>query len=121
MTARTPAPLPNRRLVITYTVEWEGRDWMIGIGFDRAAAAREIFIDGVKTGTTMEAWADDTCILVSSLLQESYSATELREKLCAAPEPGSKYAASLAGVVLDRAIAAELEGRAAILEAYACA
>jgi hypothetical protein len=63
------ARLPNRRLNITDVAVWRGRTWMLCIGFDRAGRAREVFIDGNKTGSEFEGLLDDACVLLSILLQ----------------------------------------------------
>ncbi len=75
-------PLPNRRQNVHERIEWGGKDgpsrtWNLCIGFDRAGQAKEVFIDGEKQGSDYEGLLDDTCILMSILLQRGVSAASL--------------------------------------------
>lgn len=68
--------LPNRRLTITEGFEWGGRRWLIGVGF-KAGVVREIFLDGLKQGSELEALLDDACVWASRLLQHGETVAEL--------------------------------------------
>lgn len=102
--------LAARRPIVTDVVEWEGRQWHVGVGLNPDGIAREIFADGVKTGTTIEALVDDACVMVSKLMQDgNHRAADVLAMLCAPPEPGSKYAPSLIAVFLSKAVEIEAE------------
>jgi len=73
--------LPNRRMKISETVEWQGQEWVLSVGFDRTGAVREAFVKGLKTGSAMDAIMDDACVLLSLLLQAGYSAADLDSHL----------------------------------------
>ncbi|HWK44903.1 MAG TPA: hypothetical protein VNT30_09290 [Stellaceae bacterium] len=111
--------LPDRRLQITEAVEWNGRDWIVAVGFDRAGRALEVFIDGHKTGSAIEAWADDSCILLSRLLQHGETAAALLETLAPNHTTTGAGERSLMACALVTAVRVERESRQAILDAYA--
>ncbi len=61
--------LPNRRANETVDVTHDGRAYAVTLGFDPATGdVREIFTQG-KVGSAMDGILDDTCILLSILLQ----------------------------------------------------
>jgi hypothetical protein len=130
--------LPNRRLNITDVAQWRGRTWMLCIGFDRAGRAREVFIDGNKTGSEFEGLLDDACVLLSILLQTGVPTGDVGRHLGGprvnpdgdpmtegernelAPDL-IREAASPIGAVAARIAAIEAAGGAGIREAYAAA
>ena len=62
--------LPNRRANETVAVTHEGSTYAVTLGFDPATGeVREIFTHGAKVGSAMDGILDDTCILLSILLQ----------------------------------------------------
>ena len=62
--------LPNRRPNETVAVAHEGSTYAVTLGFDPATGeVREIFTHGAKVGSAMDGILDDTCILLSILLQ----------------------------------------------------
>ncbi len=62
--------LPNRRTNETVAVTHDGRPYSVTLGFDPATGeVREIFANGAKTGSAMDGILDDSCILLSILLQ----------------------------------------------------
>lgn len=71
------ARLPNRRPAIVATVDWEGRTWLLGCGFDRGGRVREVFLNGPKIGSDQEAVLADGCVLMSLLLQSGMDAPAL--------------------------------------------
>ena len=62
--------LPNRRANETVAVTHDGHTYAVTLGFDPATGeVREIFTHGAKVGSAMDGILDDTCILLSILLQ----------------------------------------------------
>lgn len=113
--------LPNRRLGITGVMEWHGdREWLVTVGFDRAGIAREVFVGSVKPGGFVGIWAQDSCIVLSKLLQHGIDARELLASMAPrhaflAGEPS--FIAALLAFTADMQEAHQV----AIAEAYLCA
>ncbi len=62
--------LPNRRANETVNVTHDKRTYAITLGLDPATGeVREIFTHGAKVGSAMDGILDDTCIILSILLQ----------------------------------------------------
>lgn len=62
--------LPNRRANETVNVTHDGRAYAVTLGFDPATGeVREVFTRDVKVGSAMDGILDDTCIILSILLQ----------------------------------------------------
>lgn len=62
--------LPNRRPNEIVAVAHDGRAYAVTLGFEPATGeVREIFTNGAKVGSAMDAILADTCILLSILLQ----------------------------------------------------
>ncbi len=105
--------LPARRMQVTTAVEWQGREWLMGVGFAPDGTAREVFADGVKSGQDMEALLDDSCVLMSLLLQSGETIGSIAGRLGnegAAPAvSGGFRAASPIGAIARRAAAIEAE------------
>ena len=114
------AALPNRRLSIVCDIAWEGIALQIGIGFNRAGRAREVFASQVKPSRALDATLADTSVLISHLLQEGrFGASALAEKLAAPADDGASNAHSLPRVLIEAAVSAETEEGDAIRTAYA--
>ena len=110
------ARLPNRRpLETTELVEANGRVWMLGVGFDAAGKAREVFLKGTKEGSELELIAEDACVLASLLLQSGTDAAFLAERLGRA---GGRPA-TFVGAMLLEAAAVEAAAGQGIREAQA--
>lgn len=111
--------LPARRVQVTTVVEWQGREWLMGVGFAPDGTAREVFADGVKSGQDMEALLDDSCVLMSLLLQSGETIGSIAERLGNEGEAagdaaggavsGGFRAASPIGAIARRAAAIEAE------------
>jgi hypothetical protein len=111
--------LPPRRLAVTETIEWGKNTWLLSVGFGWQGRVREVFITGgIKAGADAEAWAADSCILLSRLLQSGWEASALLRSLSPMPEQASIATPSLMAVVLSKAIQIEREEGAAITRAY---
>jgi len=136
--AAAPAGLPPRRLNLTSVITWlERHEWLATIGFGRDGHAREVFLQGIKTGTDLDETAADLCILLSYLLQEGgFDAGALLRKLATPDEiqrwlnpdaavvpiggPG-QYAPSLVRQLLVHLLLGERERGETIAMAYASA
>ncbi len=85
--------LPNRRPNETVNVTHDGRTYAITIGFDPATGeVREIFANDAKTGSAMDGILDDTCIILSILLQHGVQPSSFvgsMGRLGASGEPAS--------------------------------
>lgn len=99
--------LPPRRHCLTTIVQWDNKDWLIALGFDDAWRVREIFGDGHKTGSHMEAILDDVCLLISFLLQHGMEVATLADKLGREGADPQAPAASFIGLIVKHA--AEIE------------
>lgn len=77
--------LPNRRHAITERVTWGpdgGFELAVTVGIDpKTGSVREVFIDGHKSGSALEATMDDAAILASMLLQSGFRAADLAERI----------------------------------------
>lgn len=107
--APTRDRLPDRRMQISDKVEWQGQEWMLSVGFDRAGRVREAFVKGYKTGSAMDAIMDDACVLLSLLLQAGYSAAALESHLGREGVDPSAPAASPLGLLTQVAAGIERE------------
>lgn len=77
--------LPDRRHAITERVTW-GPDGAfaldVTVGIDPLSGhVREVFIDGHKSGSALEATMDDAAILASMLLQHGCRAADLAQRI----------------------------------------
>lgn len=100
--------VPHRRLTATGEIEWGKNTWLLSVGFD-GGVVREVFINGIKVGTDADAWAADSCILLSRLLQSGWDARALLASLSPMPEQASSATPSLMAIILRKAI--EIEGQ----------
>ncbi len=68
--------LPDRRANETVNVTHDGHAYAVTLGFDPATGeVREIFTHGAKVGSAMDGILDDTCIILSILLQHGVQAS----------------------------------------------
>jgi hypothetical protein len=105
--------LPNRRRQISQTAEWGGAAWIVSVGFDDAARAREIFVRGLKIGSAMDSLMDDACVMLSLLLQSGYGVGDVMERLGREGHDGEEGYASALGYLASVALGMETEVRAA--------
>lgn len=77
--------LPTRRQNIAHELTFDGQTFTVCVGFDSAGAAREVFADGHKEGSAMQAFLDDACIVVSIALQHGIAPVELAHSLGTVP------------------------------------
>lgn len=106
----TRESLPGRRLAITRDVRWPPDRGMgtiqVSVGFYADGRPAEVFVNGCKAGTDVQAIARDASIILSMALQHGVP-LETIGKAITRDERGG--AASLIGVVVDL-IAGELMG-----------
>ena len=90
--------LPNRRGAVAVELEHAGHRFRLQLGyFDHAVS--EVFLDAKKPNSTLDAFAADSAILISLLLQYGAIPAEIGHALRRAPDGA---AASLVGAVVDR-------------------
>lgn len=116
--------LSDRRMAVLERVVWQGRAFELGVGFDAAGRVRELFLDGHKSGTDMEALLDDAAVLASLALQHGAAAGDLAASMGWALADGTdgrggsdwggegRRPISLIGLVLATAAALERAGGA---------
>jgi hypothetical protein len=97
MTAR--ARLPNRRRAVAQEIEHAGHRYRMHVGYFPDGAIGELFVDAAKQNSALDAFAADSAILLSLLLQRSATPAEIGHALRRNPD-GSP--ASLIGAVIDQ-------------------
>ncbi len=95
--------LPERRRNVTEEVGFAGQVWTICIGFDDAGQPREVFADGRREGSQLQAFIDDVCIVVSIALQHAIAPAALAHSLGTVPAwqkgaEGVDYASPLGAI-----------------------
>ncbi len=97
--------LPDRRRSVTQYAVADGFEIKLTIGFNDAALPKEVFADGIKTGTAMSALLSDACILISRQLQTGITPEQLSKSLGRVPDPmagkGADKPASAIGVIIS--------------------
>lgn len=105
--------LPNRRLIISQSLPWQGNRWLLGVGWDVEGRVREIFLDGPKIGSDAEAMLGAAAMLISARLQEGATAAELGRWLGGKGNPAGALA------LLAAEMEAELGARVVAYYEYA--
>ena len=111
--------LPDRRMSHTISVAWlawqRAYDFQVTLGFALDGTVSEVFVKGSKIGSDMDAQLDDTCVLMSRLLQFGDSVQDLAKSLGReGADPHSKGendeppVASLVGKIANAAAAEEI-------------
>lgn len=77
----TRQALPSRRQNTTRDLVVGGKIYTLCIGYDEAGAPREVFCDGPKYGSAMQAFIADACIIISLALQHGIPKDELLHSL----------------------------------------
>jgi hypothetical protein len=98
--------LPNRRGAIAVGVEHDGHQFRMSVGHYPDGSMGEVFLDAAKQNSALDAFAADSAILISLLLQYGASPADIGHAL---RRTTSGAPASLIGTVVDR-LAAE-DGR----------
>ena len=93
--------LPMRRRSETFDIAYGGlsKAHTVTVGFYDDGSPGEIFINGGKSGATVEAIARDGAVLLSMALQHGVSLDTIRHALT---RDGQGQAASIVGAVVDR-------------------
>ena len=73
--------LPNRRLSVVEGMEWGGKPYNVGVGFNVDGEAKEVFLSGAKIGSDAEANIQDACVLMSLLMQHGLAARFIAKQL----------------------------------------
>lgn len=84
---------------MTETVEWHGKQFTFSLSWRQDGSVGEIFIDGNKVGSDVEAAVDQAAIQASYALQSGLTLRALAERTLDTP----------VGVVLRRALELERE------------
>jgi hypothetical protein len=105
MTAR--ARLPNRRAALAFAFEHAGQRYRAHVGHFPDGSVAELFLDAAKQNSALDAFASDSAILISLLLQRGSSLAEIGHALRRSRDGAP---ASLIGAAVDELRAAE-DGR----------
>ena len=81
----TRTRLPDRRRNLIRDIAFGGQAFTVCVGYDDAGQPLEVFADGQKTGSTMAAFIDDACIVISIALQHGIAAEALACSLSTIP------------------------------------
>jgi hypothetical protein len=95
--------LPNRRAAETINIERVGMRFTVTIGFYPDGKPGEVFVHGIKTGSTLDALLNDACVLVSLLMQHGIEPKEFATNM---GRLGNAETASVIGAVIDLTAAA---------------
>jgi hypothetical protein len=77
--------LPDRRRNLIRDIAFGGQAFTVCVGYDDAGQPLEVFADGQKTGSTMAAFIDDACIVISIALQHGIAPAALARSLSTVP------------------------------------
>lgn len=94
----TRVRLPNRRAHESREIEFDGRRFSLGVGFDDTGTPAEVFVTAPRAGSGYAALARDAGILLSLALQSGADLATIRRALTREAD-GS--AASLLGAIAD--------------------
>lgn len=96
--------LPERRACGHFDFEHEGFTWTCSHGYLDDGSPGELFLANSKTGTSLEAYAQDTCVAVSIALQYGAPVDVIRHAMGrnSRGEPRTPVAAALDLIVGDR-------------------
>ena len=82
--------LPDRRPSATQAIRWAGSDdqattYTVTVGFHLDGTPAEVFADGPKTGSAMQALLADACVVVSLALQHGIAPADLARSMARVP------------------------------------
>lgn len=105
--------LPKRRLTETHKVTTPGGNTVyLSVGYDphEDGRPREVFYSGgFKSGSQLEFQIQDTCVLISLLLQHVHRADDIAKSLAQLERPtGDTVYGSLTGLIVATLIEADL-------------
>ena len=89
MPSEAPArvPLPQRRPSVTREVTIAEKPVAVTVGFHLDGRPGEVFADGPKEGSQMQAVLSDACVLISIALQHGLPPAALMQSLGRSPAP----------------------------------
>jgi hypothetical protein len=90
--------LPNRRAHEAREIEFDGRRFSLGVGFDEAGALAEVFVTAPRAGSVYAALARDAGILLSLAVQSGADLDTIRRALT---READSSAASLLSAIAD--------------------
>jgi hypothetical protein len=96
--------LPNRRSSLTQELLVGSIVVTVGVGFDAAGRAAELFLNCGKTGSAIDMLLDDAAVAISVALQHGVPARALAKSISRTPERvdgPATLAASAIGAALD--------------------
>jgi hypothetical protein len=99
----TRTRLPDRRAAQTVELEHGGQRFTVTVGFYPDGRPGEVFVHGIRTGSSLDALLADACVVVSCLIQHG---VEPRELAYSMGRLGNSEPASIIGAVIDLAAAA---------------
>jgi hypothetical protein len=110
----TRTRLPARRAAEIVELEHGGTRFTVTIGFYPDGRPGEVFVHGVRTGSSLDALLADACVVVSCLLQHGVEPRELAHSM---GRLGNAEPASIIGAVVDLAGAAAVPTAQSTIEA----
>jgi hypothetical protein len=112
--------LPDRRPCATQAVEWRGADgqptiYSLTVGQYADGRPGEIFVDGIKVGSTLQALLADAAVIISIALQHGIAPSTLGYSLARVPIGDDESGpASPLGAIIEALIDKhQADGRAA--------
>ena len=94
--------LPSRRPSITRTVNWAGSEFSVSIGYWIDGRPGEVFADGPRTGSAMQALLADACVVVSLALQHGIEPAAMAHSMGQIPISETESApASVIGIIAE--------------------
>ena len=90
--------LPDRRPAETADLHFGGQAFAVTIGFYPDGRPGEVFADGVRSGSDLEALLDDACVTLSLLLQHGVEPARIAGSM---GRLGDRRPASAIGAVAD--------------------
>lgn len=100
--------LPDRRPAMTLDLQHDGFRCALFAGFYADGRVGEVFVAGLKSGSSLDALVADAAVLVSRLLQHGVAPADLAGSMA---RLGDDRPASLIGAVVDHVVHLEEEMR----------
>ena len=91
--------LPDRRPAETAEIVFDGQRFTVTVGFYPDGRPGEVFADGARIGSDLDALLDDACVALSLLLQHGVDPVRLAGSM---GRLGDRRPASLIGAMVDR-------------------
>jgi hypothetical protein len=98
MTARERERLPNHRAAVAFEFVHDGHRYRAHVGRFPSGGVAELFLDGARPNSALDALAADSAILISLLLQHGASPDQIAHALRCGPDG---QPASLIGAAVD--------------------